>query len=143
MGSSEDVIRIYNQGYDCAQCIVKALDGKVEYDEATAMKSISSMGMGLLEGSICGALLGALAVIGLRYGSSEPDPASKGVIILKRAQFLTEFKKKYNGLSCPEIMGLDVRKDEDNLRAFKEGIYDHFCPNMAADILEILERIIE
>ena len=54
-----------------------------------------------------------------------------------------EFKKKYNGLTCPEIMGLDVRKDEDNLRAFKEGIYDHFCPNMAADILEILERIVE
>ena len=143
MGSSEDVIRIYNQGYDCAQCIVKAMEGKVEYDEATAMKSISSMGMGLLEGSICGAILGALAVIGLRYGNSGPDPASKGIIILKRAQFLTEFKKKYNGLTCPEIMGLDVRKDEDNLRAFKEGIYDHFCPNMAADILEILERIIE
>ena len=39
MGSSEDVIRIYNQGYDCAQCIVKAMEGKVEYDEATAMKS--------------------------------------------------------------------------------------------------------
>ena len=143
MGSSEDVIRIYNQGYDCAQCIVKAMEGKVEYDEATAMKSISSMGMGLLEGSICGAILGALAVIGLKYGSAGPDPASKGVIILKRAQFLMEFKKKYNGLTCPEIMGLDVRKDEDNLRAFKEGIYDHFCPNMAADILEILERIIE
>ena len=143
MGSSEDVIRIYNQGYDCAQCIVKAMEGKVEYDEATAMKSISSMGMGLLEGSICGAILGALAVIGLRYGSSGPDPSSKGVIILKRAQFLMEFKKKYNGLTCPEIMGLDVRKDEDNLRAFKEGIYDHFCPNMAADILEILEKIIE
>ena len=143
MGSSEDVIRIYNQGYDCAQCIVKAMEGKVEYDEATVMKAVSSMGMGLLEGSICGAILGALAVIGLRYGNASPDPGSKGVIIIKRAQFLTEFKKKYNGLTCPEIMGLDVRKDEDNLRAFKEGIYDHFCPNMAANILEILERIIE
>ena len=143
MGSSEDVIRFYNQGYDCAQCIVKAMEGKVEYDEATVMKAVSSMGMGLLEGSICGAILGALAVIGLRYGNASPDPGIKGVIIIKRAQFLTEFKKKYNGLTCPEIMGLDVRKDEDNLRAFKEGIYDHFCPNMAADILEILERIIE
>ena len=143
MGSSEDVIRFYNQGYDCAQCIVKAMEGKVEYDEATVMKAVSSMGMGLLEGSICGAILGALAVIGLRYGNASPDPGIKGVIIIKRAQFLTEFKKKYNGLTCPEIMGLDVRKDEDNLRAFKEGIYDHFCPNMAANILEILERIIE
>ena len=143
MDSKDEVIRLYNEGYDCAQCILKAMEDKIDCDLETAMRSISCMGMGLLEGSLCGALLGALAVIGLRYGSSGPDPASKGVIILKRAQFLTEFKKKYNGLTCPEIMGLDVRKDEDNLRAFKEGIYDHFCPNMAADILEILERIIE
>jgi len=143
MGSSEEVIRLYNQGYDCAQCIVKAMIDRIDCDEETAMKAVSSMSMGLLEGSICGGILGALAVIGLKYGSATPDASTTGITIIKRAQFLMEFKKKYNGLTCPEIMGLDVRKDEDNLRAFKEGIYDHFCPNMAADILEILERIIE
>jgi C_GCAxxG_C_C family probable redox protein len=143
MGSSDDVIRLYNEGYDCAQCILKAMSGKVEFDEDTALRTISSMGMGLLEGSICGALLGALAVIGLKYGSSSPDPSSRGIIIVKRAQLLMEFRKKYKGITCPEIMGVDVRKDEDNLKAFKEGIYEHFCPKMASDILEILNRIIE
>ena len=143
MGSSEDVIRLYNEGYDCAQCILKAMSDKVDFDEDTALKTISCMGMGLLEGSICGALLGGLAVIGLKYGSSAPDSSSRGITIIKSAQFLMEFRKKYNGLTCPEIMGLDVRKDEDNLRAYKEGIYEHFCPKMASDIIEILNRIIE
>ena len=143
MGSSEDVIRLYNEGYDCAQCILKAMSDKVDFDEDTALKTISCMGMGLLEGSICGALLGGLAVIGLKYGSSAPDSSSRGITIIKRAQFLMEFRKKYNGLTCPEIMGLDVRKDEDNLRAYKEGIYEHFCPKMASDIIEILNRITE
>lgn len=143
MGSSEDVIRLYKEGYDCAQCILKAMNDRIDFDEDTALKAISCMGMGLLEGNICGAVLGGLAVIGLRYGSSAPDSSSRGITIIKRAQFLTEFKKKYNGLTCPEIMGLDVRKDEDNLRAYKEGIYEHFCPKMASDILEILNRIIE
>ena len=143
MGSSEDVIRLYKEGYDCAQCILKAMNDRIDFDEDTALKAISCMGMGLLEGNICGAVLGGLAVIGLRYGSSAPDSSSRGITIIKRAQFLMEFKKKYNGLTCPEIMGLDVRKDEDNLRAYKEGIYEHFCPKMASDILEILNRIIE
>ena len=143
MASSEDVIRLYNEGYDCAQCILKAMSGKVDFDEDTALKAVSSMSMGLLEGSVCGALLGALAVIGLKYGSSTPEPSSKGIVIVKRAQLLMEFRKKYNGVTCPEIMGVDVRKDEDNLRAYKEGIYEHFCPKMASDILEILNRIIE
>ena len=142
MGSSDEVIRLYDQGYDCAQCIVKAMIGKVDCDEETAMKAVSSMSMGLLEGSICGGILGALAVIGMKYGSAEPDASATGICIIKRAQFLMEFKKKYNGLTCPEIMGLDVRKDEDNLKAHKEKIYEHFCPNVGGDIIDILNSII-
>ena len=142
MGSSDEVIRLYNQGYDCAQCIVKAMIDKIDCDEKTAMKAVSSMSMGLLEGSICGGILGALAVIGMKYGSATPDASTAGIIIIKRAQFLMEFKKKYNGLTCPEIMGLDVRKDEDNLKAHKEKVYEHFCPNVGGDIIDILNSII-
>lgn len=143
MGSEDDMIRFTKEGYDCAQCILKAMEDKIDCDMDTAMRSISSMGMGLLEGSMCGAILGALAVIGLKYGSSSPDMAFRGMAIVKRAQFFAEFKKKYNGMTCPEIMGLDVRNDADNLRAYKEGIYEHLCPKLGADVIDILNRIIE
>ena len=143
MSSSDDVIRLYKEGYDCAQCILMAAKDRIDCDMDTAMKSISSMSMGLLEGSICGGVLGALAVIGLKYGSSGPDASSRGITMIKRALFLTEFKKRYKGLTCPEIMGLDVRNDEDNLKAFKDGIYDHFCPKLGADIIEILDSILD
>ena len=69
MGSEDDMIMFTKQGYDCAQCILKAMESKIDCDMDTAMRSISSMGMGLLEGGMCGAVLGALAVIGLKYGS--------------------------------------------------------------------------
>ena len=143
MGFEDDIIRFTKEGYDCAQCILKAMEDKIDCDMDTAMRSISSMGMGLLEGSMCGAVLGALAVIGLKYGTSAPDMASRGVAILKRAQFFTEFKKRYTGLTCPEIMGLDVRNDADNLRAYKEGIYEHLCPKLGAGVIEILNGIID
>ncbi len=142
MGSSEDVVRLYKEGYDCAQCILKAMEDKLDCDMDAAMRSISCMSMGLLEGSICGGVLGALAVIGIKYGSPSADASSRGITMIKRGMFLNEFKKRYNGLTCPEIMGLDVRKDEDNLKAFKDGMYDHFCPKLGADIIEILNDII-
>lgn len=139
----EDRITVlYTQGYDCAQCILRMFEDRIDCDMDTAMRTISCMGMGLLEGSLCGALLGAFAVIGLKYGTTSPDMAAKGMSIIKRAQFMIEFKKKYSGMTCPELMGLDVRKDEDNLRAYKEGIYEHFCPNLGKDIVEILEKIL-
>ena len=143
MDFEEEVVRLYKEGYDCAQCILKAMIDRIDCDEETAMKTISSMSMGLLEGSICGAVLGALAVIGIKYGSASPDVSMRGISIIKRAQFLMEFKKRYDGLTCPEIMGLDVRKDEDNLRAHKEGVYEHFCPKVGACIIDILNDVIE
>lgn len=133
---------LYEQGYDCAQCILRMFEDRLDCDRETAMRTISCMGMGLLEGSVCGALLGAFAVIGLKYGSSSADLGSKGMAIIKRGQFMMEFRKLYQGTTCPELMGLDVRKDEDNLRAYKEGIYEHFCPKLGHDIVDILEKIL-
>lgn len=140
---SEGIAVLYRQGYDCAQCVVKAMLDRLPCDEETAMRTVSCMGMGLLEGSVCGSLLGAMAVIGLRYGSSSADMGSKGLAIVKRAQFLAEFRKRYRGTTCPELMGLDIRRDEDNLRAFREGIYDNFCPEMGVYIISILERMLD
>lgn len=139
----EKIKSLYRQGYDCAQCVLFTMMDELECDEDTALRSVSCMSMGLLEGSVCGAVLGALAVIGLKYGSSAADMGSKGLGIVKRAQFITEFKKRYNGLTCPELMGLDVRNDEDSLKAFKNGVYEHFCPKMSSDITDILKGMMD
>lgn len=138
----ETVNQLYSEGYDCAQCVVHALRDKLNADESTVLRTISCMGMGLLEGSVCGALLGAYAVIGLRFGSDRPDMGSKGLALIKKEQFMMEFRKLYGDITCPGIMGLDVRKDEDNLMAYKTGKYEHFCPNLCMNVINILERII-
>ena len=138
----EEVNRLYSEGYDCAQAIIHALKDRLDADEATVMRTISCMGMGLLEGSVCGALLGAYAVIGLRFGSDRPDMGSKGLALIKKEQFMMEFRKLHSEITCPGIMGLDVRKDEDNLKAYSTGMYDRFCPNLCLEIINILERII-
>ena len=50
MGSEDVIIRLTKDGYDCAQCVLKAMEDRLDCDMDTAMRSISSMGMGLLEG---------------------------------------------------------------------------------------------
>lgn len=138
----EDVRQIYEMGYDCAQAVLYAFKDKVDGDFESEMRTISCMSMGLLEGSICGAVLGALAVIGLKYGCADNDPARKGLAIIKRAQFMMEYHKMCDGLTCPEIIKLDVRKNEDNLKAYQTGIYDHFCPDFCLKIINIVEKVI-
>ncbi len=138
----EEILRLYDQGYDCAQCIIRAFEGSLNADPETVMKCTSLMSMGLLEGSICGALLGAFTVIGLKYGNSSPSLADKGMAIIKREQFMTEFRKLYKGTTCPELTGFDVRIDEENLKAYKSGIYTEFCPRLCMNVVNILEKIL-
>lgn len=136
------MVKLTDEGYDCAQLVIKAFEKELGDSYPAAMKSVSCMSMGLLQGSLCGAVIGALTVIGFKYGSETPDISSKGICMIKREMFFAEFRKKVNGSTCPEILGLDVRKNEDNIRAIKENLYTERCPQMFIDIIEIVKGII-
>ena len=138
----EEIQSMYREGYDCAQCIIHAFKDKLGVDEGLVMKASTCMSMGLLQGSVCGAVLGAFIIIGVKYGSTSPDLGSKGLALIKREQFMMEFRKKYNGLTCPELTGFDVRDSEENTKAFAAGIYDDFCPHLCLDVINILESIL-
>ena len=92
----DELTLLYKQGYDCAQSIVKVFENELGEDYEAVLKSVSSMGMGLLKGSVCGGLLGALAVIGYKYGTNVPDFSSKGICLLKKEEFFKKFNEKYN-----------------------------------------------
>lgn len=138
----EDIQKMYREGYDCAQCVIHAFSDRLDADEDVIMRATTCMSMGLLQGSVCGAVLAAFTVIGLKYGSSSPDLGSKGLALIKREQFMAEFRKMYNGITCPELTGYDVRINEENTKAFAAGIYDDFCPRLCLNVMNILERIL-
>lgn len=138
----ETLVRLTNEGYDCAQIVIKAFEEELGNDYPAAMRSVSCMSMGLLQGSICGGVIGALTVIGFKFGSDTPDISARGMCMIKREMFFTEFKRRTNCLTCTEILGLDVRKNEDNIRAIKENLFNDKCPRLFLDIIEIVKGII-
>lgn len=136
-----EAVALSQQGYDCAQCIIKAMEEELGEDLGKAIRSVSCMSMGLLQGSVCGGVLGALAYLGYKYGSDVPDVSTQGLCMIKREQFFMEFRKKYPDITCPGIIELDVRKNEDNIKAHATGVYIEKCPQLFADVVEILKRI--
>lgn len=138
----EEISKLYDEGYDCAQSVIYAMKDHIDANVDDVMRSVSCMGMGLLQGSVCGAILGAYVVIGLKYGNDKPDFSMKGLALIKKEQLMMEFRKKYNGITCPELMGLDIRKSEDNIKAFQGGVYTNHCPKMCLDLVNILEKIL-
>lgn len=136
-----DALALSQQGYDCAQCVIKAMEEELGEDLGKAIRSVSCLSMGLLQGSVCGGILGALAYIGLKYGSDVPDVSSQGLCMIKREQFFMEFRKKYPDITCPGIIGLDVRINEDNIKAHATGVYTTVCSQLFVDIVGILKNL--
>ena len=137
-----ELLALTQQGYDCAQCVIKAFEDVLGEDTGKVIRAVSCMSMGLLQGSVCGGVLAALAIIGWRYGKEEPDYAAQGMCMIKRELFFMEFRKKYPDITCPGIIGLDVRKNEDNIKANATGVYTELCPRMFEDIVDIVKSLI-
>ena len=139
----KDVADLFDRGFDCTQCVVAAFRDELGEDYDTVMKSAACLGMGMFQRAICGAALGAMVVIGWRYGTAEPDYSAKGLCLIKRQQFFKEWGEGHDGLTCPDLMGLDVTTSEGNLQAYAQGKYQNDCPRLCLKAIEITKRLIE
>ena len=136
----EKAKRIFGeQKAHCAQAIFAAygeqLDlGKVDFD--TCMKIASAFSGGIARtGNVCGAITGALMVLGLRYGDVEK---SNGIAV----NLFDEFKSLNGSIICRELINHDLITDKDLKQAFKNGSFDN-CPKFVEDVAMILEKQLE
>ncbi len=59
----------FERGFSCSQAVLSAFAESFNLDYETALKISQSFGGGIAHrGEICGAVTGALTVIGLKYG---------------------------------------------------------------------------
>ena len=122
----------------CAQAIFAAYgeqlgEGKVDFE--TCMKIAAAFSGGMARtGNICGALTGALMVIGLKYGSAErADEIAR--------YLLNEFRTINGSIICRELIHHDLLTDEDIKMAFKKGAFDN-CPKFVEDVTKILDKLL-
>ena len=124
----------------CAQAVLTSLGeevsaGTVDYD--TLMKISSAFSGGIARtGNVCGALTGALMVIGLKYGGSDSTKAND---VAKR--FLDEFSTQHGSTICRELIDHDLISDSDVEHAFKTGAFDN-CDRYVVDAVLILEKLL-
>jgi C_GCAxxG_C_C family probable redox protein len=75
---AERAADLFQKGYNCAQSVVGAYAAELDVSEDVALRMAAGFGGGLGRcGEACGALTGAVMVIGLRVGSAEADPAAR------------------------------------------------------------------
>jgi len=143
---SEDIVARdrFLSGFLCSQSVFSTFAPQLGLSEETAYKIAAPFGAGMGGTSeTCGAVTGALMVIGLKYGDYLlDDKAGKELVYQKTRQFMAEFRKRHDTLICRELQGHNLA-DPDQLQAARQaGVFEKVCPLLVQDAAEILSVIL-
>jgi C_GCAxxG_C_C family probable redox protein len=107
MKKPDAALGTFHNGITCPASVFSACAADLGLDEKTARKIACGSGAGMLRiGNICGAVSGAIMVIGLRYGMAEngDDTATMKTRALTQ-QFVRECTKKNGSVNCTGLPG--------------------------------------
>ncbi|MCC8166210.1 MAG: C-GCAxxG-C-C family protein [Planctomycetes bacterium] len=77
---SDHSVKLFNEGCNCCQAVVAARAGEFGVPDETALAMGAAFGGGMRRGEVCGAVVGGLMLLGLKYGARSPaDQEQKAV----------------------------------------------------------------
>ncbi len=99
-------------------------------------------GMGRL-GETCGAVTGALMVIGLKHGKIKDDDDEARERTYELAQeFTARFRARNESLLCRELLGHDLNTPDGMKAVADKQLFLALCPRFVRQAAEILEQIL-
>ncbi len=136
------IAELFGKGIDCSQVVVGAYAEELGITREEAYKVAAAFGGGMGIGETCGAVVGAMIVLGLKYGHFDTEHMEqKDTMNEKRAAFVQKFQKKYGKCGCKELLNYDISKSEEMQKILEEGLLFDFCPEVVKDSIEILKSL--
>ena len=131
----------YHGKFNCAQSTLAQFAEDYGLDEKTALRLGAAFGGGCHYGSVCGAVAGCCAVIGLRYGNDEHDPDKYNFNRDMVREFVGKFKDKHGAVNCSDLLGIDMSEPGGRDLARSQGLFDSKCREYIRSSVEILEEL--
>ncbi len=144
MDKVETVLSSFRDGFSCAQALLSAYGPELGLDRETALKVAGAFGGGMGRmGEACGAVTGAIMVIGLKYGSTDPkDFRAKEEAYRVVRVFAERFRALNESITCKELLGCDIGTPEGMKLARKSKVFSTRCPKYVKDAAEIIEELL-
>ncbi len=144
MTKSDDAVANYKSRFTCSAAVFSAFSDELGLDPDTAKKIACGFGAGISRtGNMCGAVSGALMVIGLKYGKTEAnDDAATDKTRARVRKFIQEFTEKNGSVNCTALLGYDLSDPEAFSLARDSGLFLTKCPALVRDSADILEKIL-
>ena len=141
MSKAETALESFG-GYNCAQSVLCAYADEcgLEKDKALQIAVGFGGGMGRLQ-ETCGAISGAIMVLGLSSGFKEGDGRDKiNESYAKVRRLVNDFRAREGTARCRDLLGCDLSTEEGQ-KVFKENNLRDRCKNYIRLSCELLDRI--
>jgi C_GCAxxG_C_C family probable redox protein len=144
MTKANDAVTIFQQGFTCSQAVLSVFAEDFGLDRETALQISQGFGAGIAyTDDICGALSGAVMVIGLRYGRIRADDtAAKEKTYAVVREFLREFKVRHGSVACTGLLGNNLSDPQQVLEVKKNKVVMARCPAFVRDAVKLVEKVV-
>ena len=143
MKHADKAVEYFNNNFNCSQGVFTAFATELGIDEKLALRLGTNFGGGERKGELCGAVAGALMVLGLRCGHCDSnDLEGKDKAYKISEEFMKRFISKNGSVICRELLGYDLSKDEDMEIIRSKNLFRSVCPEMVRSAANILDEMI-
>jgi len=143
-----DTIRIdaasrrFSEGFSCSQSVLAAFAPDLSLDADAALRVSAAFGGGMgRTGGTCGAVTGALMVLGLRYGPTVADKVAKELTYAQAREFIARFEARHGATTCADLLGVNISTPEGQAAAREAKLFKTVCPGLVASAAAILEEM--
>ncbi len=144
MDKAEEALKSFKETFNCAQAVLSAFGPQMGLDKQTALKVAGAFGGGMARmGETCGAVTGALMVIGLKHGKTAPGDKEAQEITQRISEtFLEKFRSRNYTVMCRELLGCEVGTEEGMKFIKENNLRERLCTRFIAAAALILEELL-
>lgn len=143
MNHTDKAVEYFNNNFNCSQSVFATFATELGLDEKLALSVATNFGGGARCGELCGAVAGALMVLGLVCGHFDSDDLeAKAKAYQTSEDFMNRFKARNKSVVCRELLGYDLTKSEDMEAIKSQNLFKTICPNMVSSAVEILDQML-
>ncbi|MGA2368464.1 MAG: C-GCAxxG-C-C family protein [Dehalococcoidia bacterium] len=145
MTKDDDALATFKSRFNCSQAVLSSFCEELGFDMQTALKVAAGFGGGIgRSGQTCGAVTGAIMVIGLKKGMSLPDPLKANEITYGlSAEFLKRFRESHGSTLCHDLLGCDISNNEALMEAREKRLFQTVCPKLVQDAVRMVGDMLQ
>ncbi len=145
MNPVDTAVSLFSQGFSCSQSVLLAFAPRFGLDPNVAARLASPFGGGIArQGRVCGAVTGALMVIGLQSGNATAgDREAKDAAYAKVRALMARFAERHGATECRELTGYDLTTPEGYAAATEAEVFTRRCPEFVRTTATLVAQVLE